>query len=106
MRACSAPDQVRRLIRPSLQVSRVDAVHRLWQDSRRGEAAARVPIEIATQTNPLRTADMIAERLRRYRDAGITMLQAKVSRPVQERIDTVAPLTDIGREVAAEPSVR
>lgn len=52
----------------------VAAVHELWQAGKRAEAAARVPIEIGTQTNLLGTADMIAERVRRYRDAGITTL--------------------------------
>ena len=43
---------------------------------------------------------MIAERVRRYRDAGITTLQAKTSGPLQERIDTVAQLIDISHDVS------
>ncbi len=47
----------------------------------------------------LSEADVRA-RIRRYRDAGITTLQAKVSGP--DRLDTVAQLVDIVRDVSAE----
>lgn len=80
----------------------VAAVAELWQAGRREEAAARVPFDIGFRTNLLGTPDMIRERVRQYRDAGITSLQAKVSGTVQERIDTVAQLVDIVRDVDAE----
>jgi F420-dependent oxidoreductase-like protein len=80
----------------------VEAVHRLWQDGRREAAAERVPIEIGMQTNLLGTPSMIAERLRRYRDAGVTSLQAKVAGSAQERIDTLAQLIDVAAEVSGE----
>ena len=78
----------------------VAAVYDLWQAGRRDEAAARVPFDIGFQTNLLGPPDVIRERVRRYRDAGITTLQAKVSGP--DRLDTVAQLVDIVREVTAE----
>lgn len=80
----------------------VAAVHELWQAGRREEAAARVPIEIGMHTNLLGSPTMIAERVRRYRDAGITTLQAKIPGSLQQRIDTVAQLIDIANEVSAE----
>lgn len=80
----------------------VEAVHQLWQDGRRDEAAARVPLDIGMRTNLLGTPAMIAERIRLYRDAGITTLQAKLSGPLRQRIDTVAQLIDIATEIDGE----
>jgi F420-dependent oxidoreductase-like protein len=80
----------------------VQAVYDLWQAGRREEAAARVPIEIGLHTNLLGTAAMVAERVRRYRDAGITTLQAKLSGTTQQRLDDLARLLDIVDEVDAE----
>jgi len=80
----------------------VQAVYDLWQAGRRNEAAARVPIEIGLHTNLLGTPAMIAERVRLYRDAGVTTLQAKLSGTAQQRLDTVAQLVDLVREVSAE----
>ena len=61
-----------------------------------------MPIEIGLHTNLLGTPEMVAERVRRYREAGITTLQAKLSGTVQQRLDTVAQLVDIVTEVSAE----
>lgn len=80
----------------------VAAVHELWQAGRRDEAAARVPFDIGAKTNLLGPPDTIRERVRRYRDVGITTLQAKVSGP--DRLDTIAQLVDLVREVDAEPA--
>ncbi|MEY2959001.1 MAG: hypothetical protein RLZZ01_1569 [Actinomycetota bacterium] len=79
----------------------VAAVYDLWQSGRRDEAAARVPFDIGFKTNLLGPPEVIRDRVRCYRDAGITTLQAKVSGP--DRLDTVAQLVDIVREVTAEP---
>jgi F420-dependent oxidoreductase-like protein len=79
----------------------VAAVYDLWQAGRRDEAAARVPFDIGVKTNLLGPPEVIRDRVRRYRDAGITTLQAKVSGP--DRLDTVAQLVDIVREVSTEP---
>ncbi len=81
----------------------VQAVYELWQAGRRDEAAARVPIEIGLHTNLLGTPEMITERVRLYRDAGISTLQAKLSGTARQRLDTVAQLVDIVAEVTAEP---
>jgi F420-dependent oxidoreductase-like protein len=78
----------------------VAAVYELWQAGKRDEAAARVPFDIGFKTNLLGPPEVIRERLRRYRDAGITTLQAKVSGP--DRLDTVAHLVDLVREVDSE----
>jgi F420-dependent oxidoreductase-like protein len=78
----------------------VRAVYELWQAGRRDDAAARVPFDIGFKTNLLGPLDVVRERVRKYRDAGISTLQAKVSGP--DRLDTVAQLVDIVREVDAE----
>lgn len=53
----------------------VRAVQRLWIDGDRQAAEQRVPIEIGLKTNLLGSRDMVAERLRLYRDAGVTTLR-------------------------------
>ena len=65
----------------------------LWQAGRREEAAARVPFDLGFKKNLLWPPDVIRERARLYRNAGITTLQAKVSGP--GRLDTVAQLVDL-----------
>lgn len=70
------------------------------QAGRREEAAARVPFDLGFKTNLLGPPEVIRERVRVYRDAGITTLRAKVTGP--ERLDAVAQLIDLVREVDAE----
>ncbi len=82
----------------------VGRVYELWQAGRREEAAAAVPFDIGFKTNLLGPPETIRERVRLYRDAGITTLQAKLSGGVQERIDTLARLVDVVAEVDAEPA--
>jgi len=80
----------------------VQRVYELWQAGRRDEAESAVPFDIGFKTNLLGPPDVVRERVRLYRDAGITTLQAKLSGTLQERIDTVAQLVDIVREVDDE----
>ena len=83
----------------------VAAVQALWLDGKREEAAARVPIELGMNTNLLGPPDVIKERLRRYRQAGVTTLQAKLDGAVEARLDTLAHLIDLVAEVDAEGSL-
>jgi F420-dependent oxidoreductase-like protein len=80
----------------------VAAVQDLWLAGRREEAAARVPLDIGLKTNLLGTPAMVKERLRLYRRAGITTLQAKLDGPVQQKVDTLAQLIDLVHEVNEE----
>jgi hypothetical protein len=73
----------------------VAAVQELWLAGRRDEAADRVPLEFGTGTNLIGTPAMISERLRLYRDAGLTTLQVKLSGTQGERLDTLAQLVDL-----------
>jgi F420-dependent oxidoreductase-like protein len=78
------------------------AVQSLWLAGRRDEAADRVPIELGLRTNLLGTPAMVKERLRLYRDAGITTLQAKIDGDLRHRVDTVAALVGLVDEVNRE----
>ncbi|HYT38435.1 MAG TPA: LLM class flavin-dependent oxidoreductase, partial [Acidimicrobiia bacterium] len=63
----------------------VAAVQELWLAGRREEAAERVPMEIGLKTNLLGTPAMVKDRLRLYRRAGITTLQAKLDGDVRQK---------------------
>jgi F420-dependent oxidoreductase-like protein len=82
----------------------VRAVQELWLAGRRDEAADRVPLAIGSQTNLLGPADVIATRLRDYRDAGISTLQAKLTGDATTRLDTLAQLIDLVTDMNAEVS--
>ena len=49
-------------------------VQALWLSGDRAAAAAAVPDELVLRTNLIGTAAMVADRIRAYRDAGITTL--------------------------------
>jgi F420-dependent oxidoreductase-like protein len=78
------------------------AVQSLWLAGRRDEAAERVPVELGLRTNLLGTPAMVKERLRLYRDAGITTLQAKIAGDLRHRIETAAALVGLVDEVNRE----
>jgi F420-dependent oxidoreductase-like protein len=76
----------------------VAAVQDLWQSGRRDEAAERVPIELGINTNLLGPPAAIRERLRTYRAAGITTLQAKLSGSPHEQLDTLGQLLELAAD--------
>jgi F420-dependent oxidoreductase-like protein len=73
----------------------VAEVQRLWRAGEREQAAARVPLELGLQTNLLGTADMIAERVRLYRQAGVTTLLAKLGGDADERLANLEQLLEV-----------
>ncbi len=82
-------------------------IQALWLEGKRDEAAERVPMELGLKTNLLGTPDMIADRLRVYRDAGITTIRAGLrGRTLDERLVTLAKLMDVVAEVNAEAKTR
>jgi alkanesulfonate monooxygenase SsuD/methylene tetrahydromethanopterin reductase-like flavin-dependent oxidoreductase (luciferase family) len=83
----------------------VSAVQALWLSGRREEAAERVPIELGFKTNLLGPPATVKDRLRLYRDAGITSLQAKLDGDPQHRLDALAQLVELVEEVNRESSV-
>jgi F420-dependent oxidoreductase-like protein len=78
----------------------ISAVQDLWLAGRREEAADRVPVELGTRTNLIGTPAMITERLRLYRDAGITTLQAKLDGDRTSQLDTLAQLVELTAAVS------
>lgn len=79
----------------------VGVVADLWQSGRRDEARAAVPIDLGRLTNLVGTREGIAERVRKYRDAGITTLLAKVEGDDKARLATLERLLDVvARECA------
>jgi hypothetical protein len=75
-------------------------VQRLWLGGRRDEAAARVPDEMVLATNLLGTDAMVRQRIRAYRDAGITTLRVEpAGTTLGERIGTLAHLMDLVESV-------
>jgi F420-dependent oxidoreductase-like protein len=65
-------------------------VQRIWLEGRRDEAAALVPDEMVLQTNLLGTETMVKERIRKYRDSGVTTLRLDPAGDgVRERLDTL-----------------
>lgn len=84
----------------------VRAVQSLWLAGDKDAARKRVPVEIGLRTNLIGSDDMIRERLRLYRDAGITGLRAQLAGDdPHRRLDDLAHLLDLVREVDAEPAL-
>jgi F420-dependent oxidoreductase-like protein len=84
----------------------VREVQRLWLQGDRDGARARVPIEIGLGTNLIGTDDLVRDRLRLYRDAGITTLRANLARDptdLDARLADLDRLLTLVREVAAPP---
>jgi F420-dependent oxidoreductase-like protein len=79
------------------------AVQELWRSGRRDEARARVPAELGMLTNLLGTPEMVRDRLRLHRAAGVGTLQARLAGDATARLDTLAQLIDLVREINAEP---
>lgn len=80
-------------------------VQSLWLDGRRAEAAERVPDELVLQTNLLGSDDMIKERIRAYRHAGVTTLRVEPEgRALNERLTNLGRTIDLVKQVSAEPA--
>lgn len=80
----------------------VAEVQRLWRSGDRTAAADRVPTEIGLGTNLIGPEPVVADRLRRYRDAGVTTIRANpAGATAAERLDTLGRLMDLVRTVNA-----
>jgi F420-dependent oxidoreductase-like protein len=81
----------------------VREVQRLWVAGDRDAARRRVPTAIGLGTNLVGTEDMVRDRLRRYRDAGITTLRAGLSGDgLDVQLDQLGRLLDLVSAVNAE----
>lgn len=79
----------------------VSEVQRLWLAGDQDAARKRVPVEIGLRTNLIGTDTMILERLRLYRDAGITMIRAGLggTDDLDAQLATLARLLELVADV-------
>ncbi len=75
--------------------SEVDRVRQLWQAGRHDDARAAVPLDLGGLTNLLGTPETVADRVRRYRAAGITTLLAKLDGDHADQLSTLKQLIDV-----------
>ena len=81
-------------------------VQNLWLDGNRQEAAARVPDELILKTNLLGTEELVKERIRAYRDSGVTTLRVEPQgEGLDGRLETLGRVVDLVRVVEAERPV-
>src|SRR5579883_1063732 len=78
-------------------------VQRLWLEGRREDAADAVPDEMVLKSGLLGTEAMVRERIRVYRDAGITTLRVDPAGPtIAARLETLGRVLDLVRSVSEE----
>jgi len=78
-------------------------VQDLWFERRRDEAISLIPDELVLQTNLLGTGAMVKDRIRAYRDAGITTLRVQPeAATLAARIETLGRVAMLAREVGEE----
>lgn len=65
------------------------------QAGKRDEARAAVPIDLGRLTNLVGTAEWIGDRVRRYREIGITTLLAKLEGDYDHPLTALRRLIDI-----------
>ena len=71
-------------------------VQSLWVEGKKEEAIREVPEEMILKTNLIGTSDMVRERLRAYRDAGVnTMRLSTGGSNWKERTDSLAEAIDL-----------
>lgn len=71
-------------------------VRRLWLAGRHQDAAAVIPDDLVLQTTMLGTDDMVRQRLRAWRDAGITTLRVyPAGQTLDERLTTLGRTIDL-----------
>lgn len=73
----------------------VETVRQLWQVGKHDEARSAVPLDLGRLTNLLGTPEAIADRVRRYRAAGITTLLAKLEGDYRDQLATLERLIDV-----------
>lgn len=80
----------------------VAEVQRLWAEGDRKAAAARVPIEIGLGTNLIGPPDVVRDRLRAYRDCGVTTLRVNpIGSDLRECIAGLEVLLDLVHDLNA-----
>ena len=78
-------------------------MQQLWVAGKREEACARVPDEMVMQANFLGDDHAVRERIRAYKNAGVTTLRlAPEGRTLDERLETLGRAIELVRAVDAE----
>ena len=78
-------------------------VQRLWIEGKKPEAIKRVPDEMVLKTSLIGTEDMIRERLRAYRDAGVDTIRLGTGgKSWKERLDALDQSLDLFRRETSE----
>ncbi len=78
-------------------------IQRLWLEKKRDEAVEAVPDDMVLNSNMLGTKAMVKERMRAFRDAGITTLRIDPhGETLQERLDTLGRAIELVKEVSTE----
>src|SRR3984957_5966684 len=81
----------------------VAEVQRLWAAGDREAAASRVPVDIGLGTNLIGPPDVVRDRLRAYRDFGVTTLRVSpVASDLRESIAVLGTLVDLANDVNGE----
>jgi F420-dependent oxidoreductase-like protein len=75
----------------------VSTVAELWQAGKHDEARSSVPLDLGRLTNLLGTEDIIADRVSRYRAAGITTLLAKLEGDHEQQLAALQRLVAIAQ---------
>ena len=71
-------------------------VQRLWLERRREEAAAAVPDDLILRSNLIGTPAMVRERIRLYREAGVTTLRlSPIGDTLAERLEQLGQALDM-----------
>lgn len=86
----------------------VERVQALWLERRREEAAALIPDAFVLEANLLGTEAMVRDRIRAYRDGGVTTIQVSpAGETLAERLETLgrfmALVAEVDREAPALP---
>jgi F420-dependent oxidoreductase-like protein len=80
-----------------------ERVQALWLERRRDEAAALIPDQFVIQSNLLGTDEMVKQRIRVYRDAGVTTVHAAPQgETMAERLETLGRFMRLVEAVNAE----
>jgi F420-dependent oxidoreductase-like protein len=82
-----------------------DRVRKLWVEGKRDDAAAAVPDDMVLATTLIGTEDMVRDRMRAWRDAGVTTIRLYPDgETLDDRITTLGRAMDIVAELAQRAS--
>jgi hypothetical protein len=75
------------------------AVQKLWLEGKRDEATALVPDEMVLQTNLIGTEEMVRQRIRTHRDAGVNTIRVQPDgSTMEERLENLGRIVQIVNE--------